>query len=69
MVGTCSSNGINENCVQNIGPETSEKSPRGTFRHKLRIIFKRILEKYGLKIWAEFDWIRTGSICGLKRTL
>jgi hypothetical protein len=29
-------------------------------RRDRRIILKWILEKYGLKLWAEFIWLRTG---------
>jgi hypothetical protein len=57
---TCSMHGTDEKCIKSIVKNPEEKRPLGDIGVNVSMILKRILGKYGIKLWIGFKWLGVG---------
>jgi hypothetical protein len=55
MNGTYSMHGSNTKCSQNLVEKREGKKPLARLDIDGRIILKRILKKWGLRVWTRFN--------------
>jgi hypothetical protein len=58
---SCSMDRRDKKCIQILARKPKGKGLLGRLGTDGRIILKWILQKQGVNLWTEFNWLRTGT--------